>query len=179
MRTSNFTFKPTVHAQARPVRGSVWRWVREIGKFPLKNALARLPIPHSFRAVTFVVRLLALVLAAIWLPLTMHCQLAGLKSCNEPSLCSGNHCGCTDDGDCQSTVCKIIETGKYFSEKPTLSVPAASFDGMLLAEAVDGPHMRMPVASLNASTGAPPGWGRVWQFVRRAAHAPRAPSAVC
>jgi len=127
----------------------------------------------------FVVRLLALVLAAIWLPLTMHCQLAGLQRCNESSDICGLSCGCSSGDDHQSEVCTIIETGKYLWEKIMLAVPAASFEGIASLDAMDGRCLSALVGSLTESTGAPPGWGRIWQFVRRAAPAPRAPSAVC
>jgi len=118
-------------------------------------------------------------LAAIWLPLTMHCQLAGLKRCNEAAGVCGNHCGCNGGDDHQSDVCTIIETGKYLWDKTTLAIPAAAFEGLALLEAMDGRCLLTPAGSINEATGAPPGWGRVWQFVWRAAHAPRAPSAVC
>jgi hypothetical protein len=149
-------------------------------EFLCRIPLARLQIQHSLRAVTFVARLLALWLAAFWLPLTMHCQLAGMPTCQEKQACSDHPCGCSDGGDCQSDVCKIVETGKYFSQKDTSLVPAASWDVTNpLERAAANFHGPMPVATLTEATGAPPGWSQIWQFVLRAAPAPRAPAASC
>jgi hypothetical protein len=109
----------------------------------------------------------------------MHCQLAGFKSCSEMSICSENHCGCSGSGECPSDACKIIESGNYFLKKILLSAPTVSFAWIGTIEPMVGRRSLAPVATLNAATGAPPGWDRVWQFVFRAAAAPRAPSAVC
>jgi hypothetical protein len=109
----------------------------------------------------------------------MHCQLVGFKSCGEMSVCHESHCGCSGSGDCQSDACKIIESGNYFLKKVLLSAPAVSFAWIGMLEPMVCRCVPTPVATLNAATGAPPGWGRVWQFVRRAARAPRAPSEHC
>jgi hypothetical protein len=123
--------------------------------------------------------LLALWLAAIWLPLTMHCQLAGWQSCGGLSICCEDHCGCSGGDACHSDACKIIESGNYFLKKVLLSAPAVSFAWIGMLEPMVCRRTPTPVATLNAATGAPPGWGRVWQFVHRAARAPRAPAALC
>jgi hypothetical protein len=129
--------------------------------------------------VTLAARLLALWLAAIWLPLTMHCQLAGFQNRGESSICCEDHCGCSGGGDCHSDACKIIESGNYFLKKVLLAVPGAPFFWIESLEPMACRRLVMPLAILTEATGAPPGWPRVWQFVFRAAPAPRAPSAVC
>jgi hypothetical protein len=129
--------------------------------------------------VTPVVRILALWLAALWLPLTMHCQLASLDDCHEAAAGCTNHCGCSDGGDCQSEVCKAIETGNYPVNKDLLLVPTASCESLGWLEPVAGQRLLTVAATPGESTGAPPGWGRIWQFVFRAALAPRAPAALC
>jgi hypothetical protein len=126
-----------------------------------------------------VARLLALWLAAIWLPLTMHCQLAGWQSCGGLSICCEDHCGCSGGDACHSDACKIIESGNYFPKKALLAVPVASFAWIESLEPMACRCVSMPMTMLTEATGAPPGWTRVWQFVFRAAPAPRAPSAVC
>jgi len=123
--------------------------------------------------------LLALGLAALWLPLTMHCQLASLDGCDAAALCCENHCGCSGSGDCQSAVCTVIETGNYVVKRDLLCAPAASCEALTGWEPVACRRLLTPAIILNEATGAPPGWQRVWQFVFRAAPAPRAPSAVC
>ena len=141
--------------------------------------------------VTPCVRVLALWLAVLWLPMTMHCQLAGMRiccavgSCCEDDACAGEPDACHDVACCgnpsnhHSGTCKIVESGNYFLKKATLALPAAASVAATVGPAV--PALRRglpPVATLTEATGAPPGWGRVWQFVFRAAVAPRAPSAV-
>jgi hypothetical protein len=127
-----------------------------------------------------VARLLALVLAALWLPLTMHCQWADCTNSHEMLCCDVGHSGCSGCGgcgDCHSDVCKIIETGKYFLKKANLSVPPASFVACGSLEPQACLRLPPPVVSLTEATGAPPGWNRAWQFVFRAASTPRAPAA--
>lgn len=135
-------------------------------------------------------RLLALWLAALWLPMTMHCQLASLRIwCGVESCCKGDACveepgACHDPGCCEgpsehhSGVCKIVEAGNYFLNKPSLALPVAAADGISIPALADGWNGLPLVLTLTEATGAPPGWGRVWQFAFRAASAPRAPSAV-
>jgi hypothetical protein len=112
----------------------------------------------------------------------MHCQLASLMVCGE-----GDHCGEVEsmgqahycNGEAchhESDSCKIIESGNYFLKK---SSPQRSSDPVDSLARVDGWRLLPPVAILNETTGAPPGWIRVWQFVLRAAPAARAPTRVC
>jgi hypothetical protein len=173
---------PDEVAHRRLCRSSGCLTSHSSGNFP-EISLAWQRILTSVRAVTPVARLLALWLAALWLPLTMHCQLASLKSCDEGISCCGAVLDCDDTAccgegcACQPGVCKIIESGNYFLQKSPLQV---SFD------AIESPGLSAcrrvlpPLAIiLNEATGAPPGFCRIWQFVLRAAPAPRAPSAVC
>ncbi|MEI7909151.1 MAG: hypothetical protein WCK77_05905 [Verrucomicrobiota bacterium] len=140
---------------------------------------------------TLSLRLFALWLAALWLPLTMHCQLAGLKicctvgTCCEVQPCAENEAKCNDPACCgvapdsHSAVCNIVETGNYFSNMAPQSVPAAS-SAVIAAPVLHAARrdLSLVATAVTEATGAPPGWSRVWQFVLRAAPAPRAPSAV-
>lgn len=122
--------------------------------------------------------MLALWLAALWLPLTLHCPLAGLICSGESAGCCEQHCGCSHSGDCHSDVCKIIESGNYIPNKATLPMAPAFWIGIESLAPMDGRHPLPLLTTLTQATGAPPGWTRVWQFVFRAALAPRAPSAL-
>lgn len=139
-------------------------------------------IRPSLRPVTRSVQWLALWLAAFWLPLTMHCQLTRLLSCGEHDACSEVAAYCQDHSCCgevcphELNVCKVIEAGHYFLKKSSSLV---TWDGSALLDPNTSQHLSPALVILNESTGAPPGWNRVWQFVFRAAPAPRAPSAVC
>jgi len=137
------------------------------------------------RAVTRSVQLLALWLAALWLPMSMHCQVAGLMACcGDQACCEGQACGnghscCGESSDCHSGVCKNIDHRNYLLKKTTPMVPVASSAWCAALEPNTWRHLLPPLATLTPSTGAPPGWHRVWQFVHRAAAAPRAPAAFC
>ena len=139
---------------------------------------------------TLSVRLLALWLAALWLPMTMHCQLASVRlccslgACCEVGACGKDQTACNDPFCCGETpdcpgVCKIVEDGNYFPKQSWVTVPVAAGELIAPPFALDRQLPLPPVATLSEATGAPPGWIRVWQFVFRAAVAPRAPSAVC
>lgn len=136
-------------------------------------------IPFSVAIVMNVARLLALGLVAFWLPISLHCQLASLETCDEGASCLAHHCGCSGAGKCQSGVCKIIESGNYHVKRVSLLVSAVF--PVWITEAVPANFSRLltSVIVLGESTGAPPGWNCGWQFLFRAASAPRAPSVVC
>ncbi len=145
----------------------------------------------NLRPVSLCVRLLALWLAAFWLPMTMHCQLASLRLCcvagsccetgacgEEPGACQDPTC-CGDSSDCQSRACKVVESGKYFLKRALSVKPVLTTDRIDSPVPPDSRRLPPPGVTLNANTGAPPGWIRTWQFVCRAAAKPRAPSARC
>lgn len=166
------------------------QWQAVLKDFPEK----RLHRPHpcfSLRPLTRSARLLALWLAVCWLPLTMHCQLASLRSCcDDSACCEGQACGtnpgccqgrasCGGASECHSGVCKIVESGNYFFETASKATPMACWGCGDSPAPMACRRLLPPVVNLTEATGAPPGWSRVWHFVFRAAPAPRAPSAVC
>lgn len=135
--------------------------------------------------VTFAARVLALWLAAFWLPLTMHCELAELRFCCDLSICCedgarcGEHSCCGDTTDGHPAICKILKTENYRPSVAPVSAPAAAVDWIESHQSMACRKLPAPMVILNEATGAPPGSLRVWQFVFRAAPAPRAPSALC
>jgi hypothetical protein len=121
---------------------------------------------------------MALLLAVVWLPMTMHCQLALLDicpalsgCCDQDHSCSGGDCGCESD------VCKLIESGHFDLQASLQAVPGPT--GLAAELTVVPPLAEAPVRIVSAEGGAPPGAGKVWQFAFRAAPAPRAPSGLC
>lgn len=122
---------------------------------------------------------MALLLAALWLPMTMHCQLArldfggGSAACCDDQTCSGGDCGCHSD------VCRLIEGGRFEGQRQPVALPGVSQDWLGHAEQSLVMSSRpRPVERVVPTGGAPPGVGGIWHFVLRAALAPRAPSAV-
>ena len=142
-------------------------------------------ISPRLRAVKSVMRVLALWLAAFWLPLTLHCELTGLlsgcatQSCHEDNCGFDNHSCCGEGTECGTLVCKILKTGNYRLDDATVVVPVGPISIPFIHELFEHRIFSAPLAVLDESTGAPPGCLRSWQFVFRAAPAPRAPSARC
>ena len=132
-----------------------------------------------------VVRFMALWLAAFWLPITMHCELASLVgnsskscSCQVKSACNDPACRCTAHRH-GTEECKIIEGGNYRLDDTQDPMPMASLDWIGSFESVAFLSLLAPVGDVSETTAAPPGLQRTWQFVFRAALSPRAPSALC
>jgi len=118
--------------------------------------------------------LLALALALLWLPATLHCDLeaAGLGQafgCHEESAHDPHHC--SDDS------CHAIESLTYkIDTAPVKILPPALglFNHCPLSPA---PLFAPPVGELSVCRPSePPPLARHWRFARRAAPPARAPS---
>ena len=122
-------------------------------------------------------KLIALLLVALWLPATLHCQLESLGleaifACAdhpaETAHASGD--GCTDQG------CLTIESGQFALTKSQLdlSCPPALADGGLACLPALSPPVPAPEISA-AGQDETLRLRRTWQFARRAALPARAP----
>ena len=122
-------------------------------------------------------KLTALLLAALWLPATLHCQLEGLGldslfSCSVES----DQAAHSDKDDCTDDSCQIIENGQITLAKSRVDL------GLLSAIACAGPFcllqadLPVPVLEIAATDqDAMLPLQRTWQFTRRAALPARAP----
>ena len=130
----------------------------------------------TVRRVNPVRRLLALLLAIIWLPATAHCSLEAVgwgfghicASTTDTDHGTGSNCD-----DCAE--CRTVEGG-YCASTVRVAVPVAPLIPALppavvlaLLPPASGPELPVPTWS---ETGPP----RPWQFAARAALPPRAPS---
>ena len=128
--------------------------------------------------------ILILLLAALWAPVSVHCQLEQLPALKFLSCCShedagadthpGN--GCAED-DCATDACSIVESGLYKSEDhgalvslgdQSFTAPPSWLDFSSIPEPSFAFH-RLP---RNDHAPAPV---RPWQFSSRAALPARAP----
>ncbi len=119
--------------------------------------------------------MLTVLLVAVWMPLTAHCQIERLtgwealrcESAGTGAPSSGSHC---DDGACCG-----LESGQYQLPpgQPALTLPLFAVEPPVLAM-VDGSVPRVVTAGV--LTAAPAGPPRPWQFLLRAALPVRAPS---
>jgi hypothetical protein len=127
--------------------------------------------------------ILALTLALLWLPATVHCGLeaAGLLEHVE-TCCHEEHSRATDStpAHCGTGNCGVVESGDYQPAHTLLKVsaPVAAFcfssllelaPVLVIAPAIEAPE----------EVESPPEIRRTWHFVERAALSPRAPSFVC
>jgi hypothetical protein len=121
-----------------------------------------------------VLRILSLLVLAIWLPATEHCALeaAGVlpNSCSDG--CASSQLG-GDDG------CAAVENAAYKPSSDALKVPTPDLFACecffcLQSISADVAHEIAPTSG--ASFERPQDWVSTWHFVRRAAPAPRAPS---
>jgi len=122
-------------------------------------------------------KIAALLLATLWLPATVHCQLEGigldaLFACADTSADS-NHstdAGCAEDG------CQTIESGKVVTSKARLDLDLLPVFAGIAQFCLFELRAPEPAAELIASRQEltlP--LQRTWQFDRRAALPARAP----
>lgn len=125
-------------------------------------------------------KLAALLLVALWLPATLHCQLEGLGLDALFACPTGSdQAAHADKGDCADDACQLIETGQITFAKARLDLnllPAlACACHLCLFDA--GPPAPAPEISASRQDETLP-LQRTWQFARRAALPARAPDAL-
>lgn len=122
-----------------------------------------------------VIKILCLVLALLWVPLTKHCALeaAGILA----PQCSQT---CSDGEACDGDACTQFENASYKLGTTLLKVPAPAL--LACARAIWIGPTPLEIASLEIippdAAEHPRGWVASWQFVRRAAPPSRAPSSM-
>lgn len=134
---------------------------------------------RSFAAVSrFRHKLFAVFWVATWLLATQHCGLeaAGVfeqHTAVDQKCCSGGEPHCSHDG------CDTVENGNYKvdSDVPTVPVPQFVECFCLICCHISAPPLEASVDDLSWKyIERPLNWVPTWQFVQRAAPAPRAPS---
>ena len=129
-------------------------------------------------AVSRRLKVIALFLAAFWLPATVHCQLESLGlgalfACADQSgqAAHEDSAGCTDNG------CQTVESGQIALAKSNLNLsllPACACVPSFQYLVRPAPA---PEISARGQEGTLP-LQRTWQFVRRAALPARAPDSL-
>ena len=134
----------------------------------------------------FFAKFIALVLVALWLPVTLHCDLdaAGLLTAHDTSHANSDCCASTQAADqaspCADDSCELVENGLYQSTGSLLQVTAPSLTAstwFLCLQLAALPRPIEPVTPVVA-VKQPPGWVPTWHFARRAAPLSRAPSSL-
>ena len=111
-----------------------------------------------------------LVLLALWLPVTFHCELESIPGL-EFVRCAAdtpNQSDCNDDGCC------AVEKQQYKSEQYRKTMPVLV--SISAAPFLNATHSLPDEVSLGIFTAAPPELLKTWQFAFRTALPVRAPS---
>lgn len=112
---------------------------------------------------------MALTLAVLWLPVTMHCALEVLPGLEFLMCCGHEGTNPHEDDDCGADACAVVESGFYkLQDYDDLAIGLTE---LLLWEE------QAPTLQPAQSRRNPPADLTVaWQFSSRAAPLPRAPS---
>lgn len=120
--------------------------------------------------------MLTLLLALLWLPVMVHCQLESIPGLGWLSCCGHSD---ADDSpahhtqDCEADSCATVESGLYKLEDAPGSLVSPPLDRALPSRLLEHRPENLFLA------GGPPipaDFRQCWQFAFRAALEPRAPS---
>lgn len=119
---------------------------------------------------------LFVLMALAWLLATNHCLLERLPSLEFISCCAADASGSHSGNDCDDDGCQAVESGDYKAgtARVVVAAPPISWTVSQLPSPLDAGSavhfQREPRAN------APPDLPKRWQFSRRTALPPRAPS---
>jgi len=126
--------------------------------------------------VRFLKNIFVVLVAVVWLPLTMHCQLEPLPGlefliCQPDRDSQGKQ-----SSDCGNTGCCSAEKSHYKTEQHRRTLQPPNLLQLSFAPVLDLANALSDAASFEAFSVAPPEFPKRWQFVFRTASPPRAPS---
>ncbi|GEM_PF-225585 len=145
----------------------------------LPRPLTRRRFPGSFSAVSFLRRIVALILLSLWLPATLHCQLeaagfATLFTCTEDHHDSTH----SDHAQPNRDSCDILEAATFKpAANPTIAphrLPA--WDAPIFVRATPTLGQLPALMGVVDFVAPPPEISPTWHFTTRAALPARAPS---
>lgn len=120
--------------------------------------------------------LVACLLAAIWLPATLHCGLESAGLWHHEHSEDATAVGCAEA--CDNDACAMLEEGDFKNPSGILKVPAPVFALTVSAlhEVVISTQHAFSPPQLEEGRDPPPELTRTWQFAARMALLPGAPS---
>jgi len=122
---------------------------------------------RNFRNILFA------LLAVLWLPTSVHCQLETVPGFEFLRCDFGNQ---SSKDDCNNSGCCTVEKSQYRSEHAPLTPPLPDPSLMPLTALASVANVLPAEVSLGILTAAPPQLLKTWHFVSRAALPARAPS---
>jgi hypothetical protein len=130
----------------------------------------------SLMAVRWFTKSAAVLMLALWVPVTMHCALETVPGFGFLQWCCGGDETSQQDHDCSSDSCSVLESGFYRIEDNPAVAPSLAVVLALAASDWVAELRAEPVLHFVPVSSAPPELPRFWQFSYRAALPPRAPS---
>lgn len=117
-------------------------------------------------------RIAVLLLLALWLPATLHCDLEAAGLAPASMECRDEHADAAHADD----NCDVVENGIYKAASATLKIfaPTLLAAGPCPSVALPAPPVFIPPLAPER-TDSPPELTRTWQFLARAALPARAP----
>lgn len=130
------------------------------------------------RAVHRLRSLAVLLLCALWVPATLHCDLEAAGLDELFSCAADTSTPPAAHNDTCEDACDVIEGGWVTRTSPVVAVTAPALDVILLGFVVlpSALVLAVPADALTNTIVAPPECARTWQFAFRAAPPARAPS---
>ncbi len=130
----------------------------------------------SLWAVKFIRNALLVALAIFWPVATIHCPLESLPGMDFLVCCAHDEAAPHQDSDCETDGCSLIESGLYKTQKGKISLLSSPAGTVALLPL--GAEERLPSGAAHFVRGSspPPELAKSWQFFRRTALLPRAPS---
>lgn len=171
-----------VACQRRPANGSAGHYGSGCPRSPPPASLTIAAAPETFPVVSRLSTLAALLLVALWLPATLHCQLesVGLEelfSCTGHASTDNDHDTRNQSDDCCDSFCQTVESGQFLflKQRLTAAQPLAPVCLYQLSILTLSQSASVGERAWTRPDAAPPGQS-TWQFARRAALPARAPS---
>ncbi|HEX2852001.1 MAG TPA: hypothetical protein VHO24_02095 [Opitutaceae bacterium] len=124
---------------------------------------------------------IALLLLAVWLPATLHCEVEAAGVTLGSSCCTetDSHGASAAGETCETDGCGIVEGGFTSSTSLSVSAPLPVFNASPIWALASIPVLAPaapPVTGVIEALAAPPGTASCWLFVTRAAPLPGAPA---
>lgn len=120
--------------------------------------------------------IIAAVLLALWVPVSVHCTLEAVSGLELIGCCFGDQAEPHQDNDCADDGCEVVESGQYVTNQREVELVAPvillSFNFFIPVdhESTYSAHF------VHSPPAVPDELAACWQFVLRAAPSPRAPS---
>ena len=123
-------------------------------------------------------KIVTLLLLALWLPATVHCQLEIFPALDFLSCCDHPDQAPHQDNDCESDACAVIEGGHVLAALGARITPMPIVWQNSFCPPPEAIISFSPVLTLVQVNSSPPELTHTWQFIYRAAAEVRAPSFV-